>query len=79
MSTSTMSRSTRIRSRIVTPLLAAGLLAATGSALAPAAASAAPSASPATVDDQRRSDSGTHPDHRVVGPPGRAHRSGTAG
>ena len=49
MSTSTMSRSTRIRSRIVTPLLAAGLLAATGSALAPAAASAAPSASPATV------------------------------
>ena len=49
MSTSTMSRSARIRSRIVTPLLAAGLLAATGSALAPAAASAAPSASPATV------------------------------
>ena len=49
MSTSTTSRSTRIRSRIMSPLLAAGLLAATGSALAPAAASAAPSASPTTV------------------------------
>jgi cell wall-associated NlpC family hydrolase len=49
MSTSTTSRSTRIRSRIVAPLLAAGFLAATGSALAPAAASAAPSAAPATA------------------------------
>ncbi|WP_404387301.1 C40 family peptidase [Humibacillus xanthopallidus] len=49
MSTSTMSRSARIRSRILSPLLAAGLLAATGSALAPAAASAAPSASPAAA------------------------------
>ena len=49
MSTSTMSRSARIRSRMLSPLLAAGLLAATGSALAPAAASAAPSASPATA------------------------------
>ena len=49
MSTSTMSRSARIRSRILSPLLAAGLLAATGSALAPTAASAAPSASPAAA------------------------------
>ena len=49
MSTSTMSRSARIRSRILSPLLAAGLLAATGSALAPAAASAAPSAAPDTT------------------------------
>jgi len=49
MSTSTMSRSARIRSRIVTPLLAAGLLAATGSALSPSAATAAISAAPAAT------------------------------
>ena len=49
MSTSTMSRSARIRSRIVTPLLAAGLLAATGSALSPSAATAATSAAPAAT------------------------------
>jgi cell wall-associated NlpC family hydrolase len=49
MSISTMSRSARIRSRIVSPLLAAGLLAATGGALSPAAASAAPSAAPSAT------------------------------
>jgi cell wall-associated NlpC family hydrolase len=49
MSTSTTTRSTRIRSRIIAPLLAAGLIAATGSALSPSAASAAPTATSAAA------------------------------
>ncbi len=77
MSTSTMSRSTRIRSRIVSPLLAAGLLAATGSALHRSSLRGTIGGAGRDRHDCVRSD--THPDHRVVRRPGHAHRSGAAG